>query len=280
MEKYYRKWLNILKDELNSYDAILVIYVGQRGSGKSYAALSDAIHLDPTFTSDQIGFLKSEIDELITKYEYQGRKVLIWEEFGAEMFSRNWFKQLQKAIIQRLQVIRETEVSLFLTLPHVKFGDTMAEQLANFEMELQRPQFKQDCYRMGRPLQPYGFYSARKLMQFRVFYLEGEIWHVPYLDPSRHNPELFAEYHQKKREYIAAQLELEEEEETVRLTKKQARMIELRNQGVSIRGIVEEMKVEGYGRITRSQVETAIKNGRTLGLIEFEGTGQRIATIP
>lgn len=277
MEEYHQYWIHdILEAEMDSLDSVLVLYLGPRGGGKSYAAIQDALKIDPEFSLGQICFYKADIDDAIAKYGYQGRKVVVWEEYGAEMLSRDWYKELHKRIVRKLQVIRKTGISLFLTLPHIKFGDTAAENLSNLAIEIQKPGHKDDCYREGKALQPHGFYSDRKPMSFRVFYLEGKIWHVPYLDPVPQHPRLFDEYEKMKDDYIEEQETLEKEEEGWSITRKKLRIIELRNAGVSQRGIVDQMKQEGFRRITRNTVRWTLQKADELGMVTFKEQGQKI----
>lgn len=212
--EFYDMWVKILKNEIASLWAIMVYYVGKKGSGKSYGAIRDALSLDPKFTAKQILFRKDEVIEFIDKFSYTGGKVAIWDEFGSEMHAREWFKTDQRQMIQLLEVIRETDLTFMVCLPHLIFGDSSVEALANFCVELYAPKHRDDPYRVGKALEIHGLYSKRAKMEFKPLWLEGKIFHIPYLDPRKSNAKLFRDYHKKKSDYVKWMIEQSKNKES------------------------------------------------------------------
>ena len=212
--KYYNWWVQILLDGINSLWSIMVYYVGARGAGKSISAIMDALTLDPKFTIDQVCFTKDQVNELIEKYAYQGGKVAIWDEFGAEMHARTWFEHKQKDIVQKLEVIRETDITFLVVMPHIIFGDSSIDVLANFAVEIHKPQHRDDPYRIGKALEMGGLYSKRQRMEFRPIWLNGQIFHIPYVNPFNNNVKLFEEYRKKKRAYVVERIALDKQKGT------------------------------------------------------------------
>lgn len=212
-DKYYNWWVRILKQGIMSLWAIFVVYVGPRGSGKSFSAIKDAISIDSRFNVDQICFTKDQVDQAIEKLAYTGGSVIVWDEFGAEMYARDWYEESQKLLVRKLQVIRQTEVTLFVVMPHIKFGDSSADFMANYGLEMSPPKHRDFQYRIGKALKMGGLYSKRQRMDFRPIWLNGRIFHVPFVNPLFQNQELFAAYFEKKKEYIDEQTEMGREKE-------------------------------------------------------------------
>lgn len=244
---YYDLWHGILQDEIDAHDSIFVVYVGKRGAGKSTCAIKDALTLDPQFSAEQIGFRKEEVIDAIQELAYSGtHRVVIFDEFGAEMMARNWWNESQKALVAALQSIRDTKVTLFACMPHLKFGDYVAESLGNFCVEVQSPAHMRIPYRMGKALESFGFYSTRKARKFTPIWLDGEIFHIPYINPISQHEELFDTYWAKKRTFIT---ELLEQEESPRsqpsggLTKRELEYLQLINQELSISQIALRLDV-------------------------------------
>lgn len=242
--QYYDWWIQILKNEINSVWSIMVFYVGKWGSGKSYSAIKDALSLDPNFSIDQILFKKEEVVDFIDEHSYSGGHVGVWDEFGAEMHAREWFEREQKKLIQLLQTIRETDLTFMVCLPHLIFGDSSVDALANFCAELYKPKHKDDPYRVAKALEMDGLYSKRKRMEFRPIWFEGQIFHVPYINPRKKNKLLFKEYHKKKTQYVKWRIaENKKQHEEDGLTGVQVRYLKEFIEGRSYTQIADKFKV-------------------------------------
>lgn len=200
--EYRKLWLNTLRNAINALWAIMIYYTGRKGSGKSYSAISDAFDLDSSFSVDQVLFRKEEVIEFVDRYSYTGGRVAIWDEFGSEMHGQEWFKEEQRELVQLLGIIRETDLTFLVCLPHLNFGNSSVEALANFCMEVYQPKDRNDTYRIGKALEIHGLYSKRMRMEFKPLWLKGKILHVKYLDPRENNEGFFNAYHEKKTQYV------------------------------------------------------------------------------
>lgn len=247
----------IIIQEIDAVESIFLPFVGPRGSGKSTSAIKLALDIDPAFTADQIGFTKLEMLDIIDAIAYTGsRKVAIMDEFGAEMMARNWYEESQKILVSVLQAIRETQVSLFVCLPHLRFADYVAEALANFCFELYRPAHITVPYRIAKMLEIHGFKSSRRRSEFKPIKWTGQIFHVPFMDPVPEYPMLFQEYTAKKREYIRSLIAKSREPESEReLTKKEGRYLKLFQNGHTDEHVADVMNVtERQARRMRKQL--------------------------
>ena len=247
---FYDLWIRILKDGINSLWSIMVYYMGARGVGKSVSAIKDALSLDPDFGIDQICFTKEDINIFIETYAYQGGRIGIWDEFGAEMYSRLWYERRQKSLVRKLEVIRETDLTFLVVMPHIIFADSSIDALATFAIEFYKPKNRNEPYRIGKALKMEGLYSKRTRMEFRPIWLEGRIFHVPFTNPIPKHKELFEAYWKKKRKYVEESIrEGEGIEKDQQLTITQIRYLKAFVAGDSISEIANEFDVS----------ETAVK---------------------
>lgn len=241
---YRNIWLDVLKNKIDSLWAIMVYYTGAKGSGKSYSAVSDAFDLDPKFTVDQVLFRKEEVIDFVDKYSYGGGRVAIWDEFGSEMHGQEWFKEEQRELVQLLEIIRETDLTFFVCLPHLNFGNSSVEALANFCMELYPPKHRDDIYRVGKALEIHGLYSKRMRMEFKPLWLDGKILHVKYLDPTKGRKIFFRKYHAKKTQYVKSKIEqIRNKRKRVGLTTTQVIYLKAFVEKESVSSIAESMNV-------------------------------------
>lgn len=260
---YYNLALTIVLDELDAVESVFIPFVGIRGSGKSTCAIKLALDIDPKFSAAQIGFTKLEMLDIIESLAYIGeRRVAIMDEFGAEMMARNWYEETQKILVAVLQAIRETHVSLFVCLPHLRFADYVAEALGNFCFEVYRPAHIRTPYRIAKMLEIYGFKSTRDRAKFKPIWLDGEIFHPPFINPIPTHEELFDEYLAKKRVYIQALIEKSRQGDAEQgLTKRQSEYLKLFQQGRSETDIADLLNVTKR-QVRRMRKELADKEYR------------------
>jgi len=241
---WYDVWTGILQSKIDALDSILIIYTGDRGAGKSTCAIKDGLSVDPEFSADQICFTKQEILDAIFKHSYSGgTKIILFDEFGAEMQARDWWKESQKFLVKCLVAMRDTKVSLFACMPHLKFADYVAEALGTFCIEIRTPAHKQVPYRYGKALEIWGFHGTRKSREFKPIWYEGKIFHIPYIDPISDYPDLFQEYQTHKKAYILDLLSEDLESQEPELTRTQSRYLKALLKGKSNKEVAEEFRV-------------------------------------
>ncbi len=243
--KIYREiWLTVLKNTIDALWAIMVYYTGPKGSGKSYGAISDAFVLDSKFTVEQVLFRKEEVIDFVDTYSYEGGRVAIWDEFGSEMHGQEWFKEEQRELVQLLEIIRETDLTFLVCLPHLNFGNSSVEALANYCMELYQPKHRDDKYRVGKALEIHGLYSKRMRMEFKPLWLDGKILHVKYLDPTIGKKIFFRNYHKKKTQYVKWKIDqIKNKRQKAGLTTTQTDYLKAFLRKDSISDIASDMKV-------------------------------------
>lgn len=226
----------------------LCVITGPTGSGKSYSALKLAEILDPTFNINRVAFKAIEFMRILST-EPEAGSVIVFDEAGVEMNSRNWQTKINKVINYVLQTFRHRNYIVIFTSPHFGFVDKASRQLfhAHFETvsinrdektSLLKPKFVQVNQDSGkiykkylRVSSRYGFSPINKL-KLRLA-----------------SKKLLADYESKKMEFTQnLNMEiLEDLEESImepkKLTEKQERIVELLRNKYTAVEVSKEMNI-------------------------------------
>lgn len=112
----------------------LFVITGGTGSGKSFAALRMAQKIDPNFTDNMekniVYFPEEFMDRVYDPELYQGA-VLIWEEVGTAISSKDWYSIINKQIGYVIQTFRKKHICLIMTVPSTDFMDSTVRKLVN-----------------------------------------------------------------------------------------------------------------------------------------------------
>lgn len=101
MQPYFT---NMLLHRVKSKLATNIVVVGQAGIGKSYIATQIARHLDRTFTIDQVVFTYKEFLDLVLQLKMG--KPIVFDEPSYAMGKRDWYKDLNKVLVQTIESFR------------------------------------------------------------------------------------------------------------------------------------------------------------------------------
>jgi len=115
---------------------LLIAFLGETGSGKSWSGLKLAEKLDPTFDIDRVVFTPAQFMHVLNnprKYRLKKGSVIVWDETGVNFGARDFFKEENKNISKVLQTFRHKNLGLILTVPHKSFIDTHARKLLHYE---------------------------------------------------------------------------------------------------------------------------------------------------
>ena len=107
----------------------LAIICGSTGSGKSTAALAIAEALDSNFNIDNVVFNVNEFMDLLNSAKLKKGAVIIWDEAGVGMPSREWYAISNKAINYVLQTFRHLNLVVLFTTPDFNFIDSQSRRL-------------------------------------------------------------------------------------------------------------------------------------------------------
>ena len=118
----------------------ILLLVGQVGSGKSYSGMALAEDIDPYFNVNRIVFHPSEFIELLDQGLPKG-SVIMWEEVGVSLSSRDWYKEQNKIISSLFETFRRHNLILIMTVPFVKFIDSRIRSMIHGFAEMIDPTF-------------------------------------------------------------------------------------------------------------------------------------------
>jgi len=110
----------------------LAIVCGETGSGKSYSALSLADIICPrgitvkrNVVLDPISFM----NKIASKKDLKKGDILIFDEAGVGISSRDWYSIQNKLLGSVLQTFRNLNVGVIFTTPNLSFIDVQARKL-------------------------------------------------------------------------------------------------------------------------------------------------------
>lgn len=134
-------FIDFLKGRIhkNNQNAVVLI-IGQRGTGKSYASIKIAQAFDPNFTLDNNVFFSKETMVSRMKNgppEYYKLGAFIFEEVGANIGHRNWYDAMQQNIINIIETSRTDRTLLILNVPFMKRMDTDLRDHIDVIVEMQ-----------------------------------------------------------------------------------------------------------------------------------------------
>lgn len=118
----------------------ILLIVGQVGSGKSYSGISLAEDIDPYFNIDRIIFHPKEFVALLDIGLPKG-SVIMWEEVGVSLSSRDWYREQNKIISSLFETFRRHNLILIMTVPFVKFIDSRIRSMIHGFAEMIDPTF-------------------------------------------------------------------------------------------------------------------------------------------
>src|SRR3990167_330598 len=132
------KWLErrLIRNNKN----VLGAELGATGSGKSYRDLRKAelwyqYHFKEPFPTKNICFGVAQVMELLAGGKLRRGKVIIMEEGGLNLGSRDWKTKFSKMFNYVLQSFRSMNLALFMNLPYLSMLDSQARHLLHYYAE-------------------------------------------------------------------------------------------------------------------------------------------------
>jgi len=203
--EFFLKWMEnrLIRQNKN----ILSAELGPTGSGKSYRDLRKAelwyqYHFNEKFPTENICFGVQSVMKLLSEGKLRRGDVIIVEEAGVNLGSRDWQSKVSKMFNYILQSFRSMNLALFMNLPFLSMLDKQARNLLHYYAESTnidaeskinecKPFFLQVAQSSGKP---YRHYPKVKL-NGRVIKLKRFRWMIP-------SQYIVDEYEKKKREYL------------------------------------------------------------------------------
>lgn len=112
---------------------MILIVVGETGSGKSWAAVHIAEMLDPNFSIDNVIF---DVESFIHATQTASKgAAIVFDEAGIGASNRSAMSKVNKAVSALAQSFRHRNTFNILTLPTYTMTDVHLRQLAHFQIE-------------------------------------------------------------------------------------------------------------------------------------------------
>jgi hypothetical protein len=125
-----RIFIGALRNRIEDSRHFIVMIVGEPRSGKSYSALRIAELVDQDFSLDNLVYSPAEFLKLVKTRE-EGN-VIVFDEAGVKIFSREWQSKMNKALAKVFQILGYKHLGIILTFPSVMFVDKAIRRLFNY----------------------------------------------------------------------------------------------------------------------------------------------------
>jgi hypothetical protein len=111
------------------------IVTGRVRSGKSFTALRLCMEIDKNFTIDNVVFSTREFMELLHSGKLKKGSMILWDEAGVGIATREWYSILNKSLNYVLQTWGHQSIGLILTVPDFSFVDSQTRKLVNMHFK-------------------------------------------------------------------------------------------------------------------------------------------------
>ena len=175
-----------------SYDQVILI-TGRERIGKTTLGLLLSTELDPNFSVDSIAFTQDEFKKKVQ--EAEDESVLILDEAGVSLFSREWMMRGQRELIKSFMIFGIKRLKIILILPHITMLD--------YQLRNRRVGWWLSCYNKGSGGRGYARLRRAQESEWKmdIFWKPRFTLHFPKLDS-----DLWNVYEKRKREFIDDQL--------------------------------------------------------------------------
>lgn len=143
---YFPYFQFILRTRIKKKKAVNVVVTGEAGEGKSYEAWTLCMLLDPKFSVDQIVFTYSDYMKLLRSLP-KGKPIM-FDEPSYAMGKRDWYKQINKVLVQTIESQRFMVHPLFIPIINKALLDkTIRDHLIQFQV-IVKDRGKADVFRL------------------------------------------------------------------------------------------------------------------------------------
>jgi len=122
-----------LKKRLESGFNNILLFCGEAGIGKSYAALKICSVLDPTFNIERVTFSAREFISVTNKMQKKQWVIIDEPAISGLLGKRTWYQQVQQALVDQLETFRFKQLGVCLCAINANLLDkTVRHYLIHF----------------------------------------------------------------------------------------------------------------------------------------------------
>lgn len=185
---------------------VIILIVGQTGSGKSLSAISIALKLDPEFTVEKrVVFSTHEFIKTMNSPEMHIGSVLIYDDAGIGINARDWQQNTAKLFGKITQSFRYKQLITIITVPKMSFIEKQSRNLVHLLLKGTSTQglFK-PFYLIDNPFDPDKAWTKYPVITFsrRGRRKEVQITRVKFPMPPK---DIVEEYETKKEKFMEAE---------------------------------------------------------------------------
>lgn len=251
----------------------LCAIVGPPNSGKTWAGLRHAEHIDPSFNVDRIIFTPADFLKIVADDKYLKRgDFILFDEVGVGISKRQWYSFANRAIFAVLQSFRFRGLGVIFTVPSLSYVDKNIQPLLHITFEMitkdiglgiseAKPKFWKYDAITGKIYRPY----PRKVVKEQGYNMIKKLTSKKFRMPSK---ELRDAYEAKRKTWAG--------QEYTKLHH-QFEALQLKIENKSVRGYInveEKMKefVEKFDDCTQLRSKKYLSQGRRIVLndLRFE----------
>ena len=245
---------------------MLIVIQGSTGSGKSWAAMKIGEKNDKTFTIDSVSFSPSGFIHMINSGNLKAGSILIIDEAGVSMSSRNFWTEANKQILNVLQTFRCLNLCVVFTVPSISYIDKGVRGLFHYMIKMKSIDYdnqtsKGRIYRIKTDQFGSGkvFYIFPKLNMGNLAYTIKEI---KFCKPSE---KLIADYDVKKKKF-ALDVNLKAEGVLAKIDKENEKAVPPKILAdkvfsLGVKNFLTMFKYKGFKRADTSSIELEFNIG-------------------
>ena len=115
---------------------------GETGTGKSYAAMRLGQLIDKDFNIRNVVFSPKQFMEILENPWIKRGSVIIFDEAGVGIPSRDWYTIQNKMLGYVMQTFRHMNLCVIFTVPNIGFVDVQMRNLFHIYLETQSINYK------------------------------------------------------------------------------------------------------------------------------------------
>lgn len=186
---------------------VITAELGATGSGKSYRDLRKAelwydYHFKEKFPTENICFGVGAVMKLISSGKLRRGDIIVMEEAGVNLGSRDFQNRISKMFNYVLQSFRSMNIGIFFNLPYLSMLDSQARHLLHYYGESVGIDFKNGMNRCKPFFVQTAQSSGKMYRHYPMVKLDNttiKVKRFGFLIPSQY---LIDAYEQKKKEYL------------------------------------------------------------------------------